>query len=115
VNCNHPGVVQDTGIVRSNPDTDLKQFAKQHNLLVINPNQSKCSLNLYVSLIDTSQGSVSSLFIATDPSIEREKINGKYFNEYAKIDEVAPQALDDELAKQLWNKSEAWTGFKYQF
>lgn len=53
------------------------------------------------------------MFVATDPSIEKEKITGKYFDEYGKPDDVADQVKDDELSKKVWTKSEEWTGFKY--
>jgi len=97
VNAVHPGVVQGTGATRNGP-IDFETFAKVLNRQVFNPDQ----------------GSFSSVFAATDPSIEKENITGKYFDELGKLEDVAPQAKYDELSKQLWTKSEAWTGFKYE-
>jgi hypothetical protein len=111
VNAIHPGIVKGTGAMRHGP-IDIEHYAKVFNKPIFDPDQGLCSIKCNIS--DISQGSFSSVFAATDPSIERENITGKFIDERGKIEDVSPQAKDEELAKQVWTKSEEWTGFKYQ-
>lgn len=56
-------------------------------------------------LLTPLKGALTSLFVATDPSIEAKEINGAYFVPIAKQQESSVQSQDASLAKSLWDLS----------
>ena len=55
------------------------------------------------------EGARTSLFLATDPSVEG--VTGQYFANSKRADgKLSKQARDDELAAELWRRSEALVG-----
>jgi len=97
VNAIHPGVVK-TGIA-DHLDTpfDFDAVAKEINVDVLTP----------------AEGARCSVFVATDSSIERDNVNGKYFDSIScKTTETSKQSYDEFLQKKLWELSEEWTKVK---
>jgi NAD(P)-dependent dehydrogenase (short-subunit alcohol dehydrogenase family) len=82
VNALHPGVVR-TNIARNFPIVGW--------LWKINP-----------KYINAKKGSETSVFLATDPSVE--KTTGKYFSK-KKEKKTSEQSYNKELQQKLWNKS----------
>ncbi|XP_043066675.1 retinol dehydrogenase 12 isoform X1 [Drosophila bipectinata] len=52
-------------------------------------------------------GAQTTLYVALDPELEH--ISGQYFSD-CKLAPVSPAALDDQMAKWLWAKTEKWAG-----
>jgi len=61
-------------------------------------------MNLFME--DNVSGARTSIWCATEPSLARE--SGRYYDKCRAV-ETAPLAKDPELARTLWEKSEAWT------
>ena len=57
-------------------------------------------------MLSNEEGAATTLHCAL--SEEAADDNGLYYDE-CKVKEPSPLALDDELAKDLWQRSEAWT------
>lgn len=59
-----------------------------------------------------AQGAITSVVVATDPSLEG--VTGGYFMNAKQADrKLSRQARDDELARALWKRSEQLTGCRY--
>jgi NAD(P)-dependent dehydrogenase (short-subunit alcohol dehydrogenase family) len=70
-------------------------------------------LSKYLGLgISPEEGAYSTLFCAT--SAEVEGVSGKFFNSQAQEFTIPQLAKDMELAKELWQKSLAWTGSDHE-
>jgi len=98
VNAVHPGLVKGTGLT-SHFDTpfDYEGFAKKLNIAVLN----------------VEEGARCSVFVATDPSIEKDNVKAKYFDAFScKTKDSLPQSYDENLQKKLWELSEEWTKVK---
>ncbi|XP_078397643.1 retinol dehydrogenase 14a [Cetorhinus maximus] len=53
------------------------------------------------------QGAQTSLYLATSPEVK--EVSGKYFGD-CKQEELLPKAMDDAVAKKLWDMSERMVG-----
>jgi len=85
-NALHPGAVA-TDIVRDTPWLIRKVIG----LMFIAP----------------EKGAKTTIMLASDPQLSQ--VSGKYYNQ-CELEEPAPQALDSELQKRLWETSAAATG-----
>ena len=88
-NCLHPGVVN-TGLARNVP-IYLKPFVIIAGLFMLKP----------------EKGAATSLYVATDPSLET--VSGKYFDECTES-KCSSKARDEEAAQRLWDLSAEYTG-----
>jgi len=61
----------------------------------------------YVFAKSPLNGSLTSLFVATAPEIETKDVRGQYFVPTAKLSKASAHARNEELARKLWEYSEA--------
>ena len=89
VNAIHPGVV----------NTELmRQFGTWVNWL-LTPAK-------WLFMLTPEQGALTQLYAATDPRIEVDHVQGRYFVPIAKPSSTTKTAEDERLAKELWSYSE---------
>ncbi|KAL1919258.1 uncharacterized protein VTP21DRAFT_1950 [Calcarisporiella thermophila] len=65
---------------------------------------------LFVTTLDTDNGSLTQLYVATSPEIDEKDYHNKYFIPIAKLYTPSKRARDPELARRLWEFSEKLVG-----
>jgi len=98
VNAVHPGLVRGTGITdHLDQPFDFEGLAKRINVAILTP----------------EEGARCSVFVATDSSIEKDNVKGKYFDAIScQTKQSSEQSYNETLQKKLWELSEEWTKLK---
>ncbi|RUS18907.1 hypothetical protein BC937DRAFT_88179 [Endogone sp. FLAS-F59071] len=85
VNSNNPGAVS----------SDLQRYATYVNIL-----------KYFVTFVNTDEGALTQMYLATSPEVEEKDIRGQYYVPIAKPGTPSKYALNDKLAEELWEWTE---------